>query len=724
MRILTPLLIFLALFAFTSYMAPTPSQDFENIRQQIIDQLMKREIDDSRVKELVATIGKDGSWNYIDYVDTTNTGFDHQRHLGNILTMSRAYRSETSGFHMNRKVKKSVLLALEFWARNDFICENWWWNQIGTPNLMVSIMLIMDDEIPEDLLKKTQPIIGRGNINAWGARQSGDRIKIAGIQAKNLLFLRDEAGFDEIIKVIEAEIRFVTGRGLQYDYSFHHRVDRVNNTLSYGKDYASVFAEWAAYVAHTKYAFSEEKIEQLIDYYLDGICKMMVYGKFPDPGAKNRSISRRGTLRPESARTPIKLLSTSTYRKEELEEIVGIRTNQARTSLSHSTFYWQSEHYSHQRPAYFTSVRMYSTRNDNMEVPYNSEGLLNHHRGDGTNHISRTGMEYQDIWPAYDWQKIPGTTVMQKPELPSPEEVQKEGLTGFVGAVTDGLYGAAVFDFKSPHDPLEAKKAWFFFDEEYVCLGAGINSNTELPVATTLNQCLLVDQVTVSQNNQRKILAEGDHVLNGAEWVYHDGTAYLFPESANVMMNNKTATGSWYDISKQLNTPKDEVSRDVFTLWIDHGADVKNAAYQYIVIPSAREDDILQYTALNSTEVLSNTVDLQAVKHVELGICQVVFYKMGEIQISDILSLGSDSEGVVMLKTDGQTISEISVSDPSRKLENIHLSLSIPIHKTGENFTAVWNEVKKTTELSINLPQGNYAGQSVTLDLSGHRGIW
>ena len=60
--------------------------------------------------------------------------------------------------------------------------------------------------------------------------------------------------------------------------------------------------------------------------------------------------------------------------------------------------------------------------------------------------------------------------------------------------------GAVAFDFVSPHDFVEAKKAWFFFDEEYVCLGTGIRSEQVLPVATTINQVLMRSEVTVSQS--------------------------------------------------------------------------------------------------------------------------------------------------------------------------------------------------------------------------------
>jgi len=691
--------------------------DFEIVRQRVIDRMMQNRVDDSRVEDLIQSIQEDGSWDYINYIDVSRTGFDHGRHLNNMLAISRAYKNTSSGFYKGQEAKSAIISALEYWCSNDFICENWWWNQIGTPRGLVSIVLIMDEEIPGRLVPEVLPIIGRAHLNASGARPSGDRIKIAGILAKKLLFMHEEAQFDEVIKVIEGEIKFSTGRGMQYDYSFHHRVDKVNNTLSYGLDYADAFVEWAYYVSGTEYNFSEEKLNHLIDYYLDGICKTMVFGKYPDPGAKNRSISRRGTLRPMRATTPGKLLEATNYRKSELEEIVKVREGEMKPTLSHSTFFWHSEHYTHQRPEYYTSVRMYSTRNHNMEVPYNSEGLLNHHRGDGTNHISMAGDEYNNIWPVYDWQKIPGTTVLQKPGLPSEDEIQKPGLTDFVGAVTDGKYGAAVFDFKSPHDPLEAKKAWFFFDEEYVCLGAGISSPENLPVATTLNQCLLKGEVTAASNNNKSILTRGEHELNDVRWVYHNGVGYYFPEPGSVKLSNMVAGGSWYRISHQHNTPKDEIKKDVFKLWIDHGVNPGGARYQYIVLPSVNVNEIESYPEKPGVEILANTPELQAVNHKGLGICQLIFYQPGSIQITDKLMITCKNQGVVMIKTDGDNVRQISVSDPSQKLKEFIFSVNTAINKTGENFFIEWNDKMKVSEISVTLPQTTNSGKSVSLHL-------
>src|SRR5690606_24581160 len=199
-----------------------------------------------------------------------------------------------------------------------------------------------------------------------------------------------------------------------------------------------------------------------------------------------------------------------------------LRKGESKPTRSFSKFFWQTEHFVFQRPHFYTTVRMFSTRNRNMEEPYNGPGKTTHHRADGTNYLQLTGDEYHDIWPVYDWQKISGTTILQKPQLPGPDKIQMEGLTDFVGAVTDGMLGAVAFDFRSPHDLVKAKKSWFFFDEEYVCLGTDIGARTNLPVATTINQVLMRGEVSVLQGGSVNLLPRGAHQLSDIKGIYHD----------------------------------------------------------------------------------------------------------------------------------------------------------------------------------------------------------
>lgn len=60
---------------------------------------------------------------------------------------------------------------------------------------------------------------------------------------------------------------------------------------------------------------------------------------------------------------------------------------------------------------------------------------------------------------------------------------------------------------------------------------------------------------------------------------------------------------------------------------------------------------------------------------------------------------------------------KITVSDPNRELGAMHLSLSKRIETEGENFMAFWNERKQESEIIIDLPQGQYAGSSVSVGL-------
>jgi chondroitin AC lyase len=506
---------------------------------------------------------------------------------------------------------------------------------------------------------------------------------------------------------------------MQHDFSFHHRHDRVNNTTSYGyTKYANTFGEWSYYVAKTEYAFSVDKINHLIDYYLDGIFKQQVYAIYPDISVKNRSITHKTTFAPRSTVEIVRLLQSTEYRKEELNEIIRLRNGETRPSRSFATFFWQTEHFVFQRPDFYTTVRMFSTRNRNMEVPYNGPGKPTHHRADGTNYLMLRGDEYHNIWPVYDWQKISGTTIVQKPALYPPSEIQKDGLTDFVGAVTDGLYGAVAFDFKSPHDFVEAKKTWFFFDEEYVCLGTDINSNRKLPVTTTVNQVLMRSEVTVSQNGKIEKLPEDSHVMQNVKWVHQDKIGYIFPQPATVNLSNQTQTGRWSDITDQKYISDDIVSEKVFMMWFDHGERPENASYHYIVVPNVTEPELNETSNSNrNIEILANTSETQGVKHSKLEICQMAFYKAGEVEISKDTEFRMDSQGMAMIKMTGSRIVELSVSDPSRKLSRITMTVSGIYNSEGDSFFTIPNKSKNNTMVLIDLPQGVYAGKSVTVEL-------
>src|SRR5262245_36982906 len=121
-----------------------PEADLDLIRQRVIDDLLQSNDSPDAIKKIANSIKSDGSWPGIDYKDVSRTGFEHRIHLENMVALSRAVRK-----NKDADAKKAVSAALDFWIKNDFICQNWWWNEMGTPNLMINTLLLLDGELTD-----------------------------------------------------------------------------------------------------------------------------------------------------------------------------------------------------------------------------------------------------------------------------------------------------------------------------------------------------------------------------------------------------------------------------------------------------------------------------------------------------------------------------------------------------------------------------------------------
>jgi len=354
----------------------------------------------------------------------------------------------------------------------------------------------------------------------------------------------------------------------------------------------------------------------------------------------------------------------------------------------------------HHRPGYYTSARMFSTRTFNTDGYINSEGKKSHHLADGVTYIFRSGDEYKDIFPVWDWRRLPGITAEQKAEPLSPSKMQSKGKTSFVGGVSDGTYGLAAMDFV--RDTLSAKKAWFYFDDEFVCLGAGLTCPTDNLVLTSINQCLLNGAVTASTGAAP--LAAGEHDLADVQWVHHDGIGYFFPGKARVHVKAGPQTGSWAEIGAGSG---ETVSRDVFSLWLEHGKNVTNQSYQYIVMPNVDAAALAARVERNAVEILSNTPTLQAVRHKGLKLIAAAFWQAGRLDAGPGWNVNVDKPGLLLLRETGDGL-QVAVSNP----ENQALTVNVEIDRalTGNSCTSL-NGGK--TRIQFDLPGGPQAGSSI-----------
>ncbi len=678
------------LMLFSTHTDHTESDVLETLRHRIVASIMTS-VDASQAVALAASVHPDGTFADVAYDDADPCSWKPFTHLVKVLTLAQRYAGLEQTSPARADLLEAAFRALDHWLDADYQCSNWFYNIIAVPGILAQIFLLFDDELTGEPREKGLEIIARAKLDMTGANQ----VDAANIILYRGILERDTELITRAVTAMTGEIRLTLEDGIQPDFSYH-----LHDALLYNHGYGALFLSrcvaLANLVAGTAFQLSADKIEILCHLILDGNQWMVRYGT-KDMSATGRGIARPSGNHPSAGYlAPIvrDMLKLDTGRTAELQNLLARLQGDMSVPLIGNRHFWRSDYMAHHRAAYFASVRMFSDRQYNTDWPCNGEGLKCHHLADGCTYLMRTGSEYHDIFPVWDWQRIPGTTIQRTPELTG--EMHLLGTSAFVGGVSDGRYGCAAFDFA--RDDLFARKAWFFFDDEFICLGAGIRCTGADPVNTTLNQCFLNGEVTVSRDGIPHSLARGNHAIDQVDWIHHDGTTYLFPQPARVHLANEARTGTWHEINRAGSS--EPVTHDVFTLWLDHGVSPMNACYAYIVAPTLTPADLEAYSAHSPVEILANEPHLQAVRHHGLGITGIAFYTPGTVAVAADLTLTVDQACLLMARIVGGGL-EITASNP----ENSALQLNVQIQHADEHTVHT---------IPFALPEGDCAGMSIS----------
>jgi hypothetical protein len=265
------------------------------------------------------------------------------------------------------------------------------------------------------------------------------------------------------------------------------------------------------------------------------------------------------------------------------------------------------------------------------------------------------------------------------------------------------------------------------FDDEIVCLGNSITASTgagfdEYDANTTLNQCNLHGDVTVSENGTDVTsLISGEHPYTTApKWVLHDSIGYVFPAGGNLVISNRTQNGNWYDINN--NGTNATVSRDVFSLWFNHGKQATGEAYAYIIVPAKSVAGMQDYHADGNIEILANTDSLQAVYHKQLKIYGLVFFKPATF-VGKELTITAGAGCVLLVKDADKANVKLHISDPQRQASPVKLGVKTPLLSEMKAVTYA-NPVSPYQGLSLEFtvneasPEYTDQGRDVLLDRS------
>jgi hypothetical protein len=675
----------------------------------------------------LTSLRPDGSWSDVEYTASPDQEARIAGHLGRIRRMARGFRTPGQAMYGNPDLIGAIERAFAFvrpLAGEDCPTPgNWWWWQVDMPGTLGETLLLMEGRLSPATVGQVEGAIrhllmedaldtppGAGPNRRYhltllppapgsdASRATGENAIWLAMNHLYLALLTGDAKRAEIVKTTFVQQCAVQkGEGIKEDYSFHQHGPLLY-TGGYGADFTDDVAQYIWITRGTPYEIPRANFETFAHYIMDSTL-WCIYDNYYDPSCAGRGITRGNSSPME---VPLSLLvlanAPSPWQKEaiaatkcmqQVNPSYAIRTAPLWTTTRKSPtpaaplvghrHFWESDYTVHRRPQYFASLRMFSDRTKAAEL-INREGKTSWHQSDGLLWVFLKGNDYvtHDVLPTLDWLRLPGTTVERKHLEPG------EGYSGrptgagrsFVGGASTRDHGTSAMELAANACVLTARKSWFFFDDEIVCLGSDINCPSESPAETIVDQRPLSEAaapLTVDGQVEPATLPWSAEVQN-AKWAHCDGIGYYFPEPQRLKLKREMQTGAWRD----LNDYSDETphSNPVLTLWFDHGTHAADAAYAYAVLPRKTAAETQAYAAAEEITILEHDSRTHAVRQDRRNLTGVIFWEPGTAG-----KLSADRACLAFYEDTGDGLT-LAVSDPTHAASTFHVTVDEPLTPT------------------------------------------
>ncbi|MBR1928798.1 MAG: hypothetical protein IJ834_03550 [Paludibacteraceae bacterium] len=302
--------------------------------------------------------------------------------------------------------------------------------------------------------------------------------------------------------------------------------------------------------------------------------------------------------------------------------------------------------------------------------------------------------------------RVPGTTVdlIERKEVQSLQPLYghraaARDIARAGGVMLDGKYSSAMMQLLGGASDLKAKKSWFLFDKEVVCLGADISLPDNREVITTVENRRFRHPLLVKANGEAKTInGAKDNATEQVEWACLETIGgYYFPRKAKLFVNQS--------------------DRDNTELWLSHGNAPKSATYEYMILPSMSKDDISSYAASPEVEIIANNERVQAVVKKSIGLTAINFWTGGEVSTPSGLKVKSNNIAAIMLQEDGDKLT-LCIAEPTweENRQVIEISGKYKIAETNpDRMIGISTSKDNKTKISIN--QFHRLGMTQTIKL-------
>lgn len=664
-------------------------QEKEMSDQMVVELHQRYTPEKKRIELLLSSIQQDGSWKDIDYADKKRSGWLPKNHADRILELAKVYATPPSEFYHSKEVAQVLHKAMKYWFDKKLVCPNWWYNQIGIPKTLGPAFILFEDQLSDNEKQEAIRVMKQSKFGMTGQ----NKVWLAGNVFIRALLQKDMNLLKASRDTIASEITTGQTEGIQDDWSFHQHGPQ-QQFGNYGAAFISGMATWSNIFSGTSLAFTTEQINILYSLLTQGYRRILWKGNM-DINALGRQFFHNAQHH-KAFTIAFAALALSKADPAHEKEYKAILEENFYPSHSYAPlngiYHFRNSDLTIQRtPGWMASVRMSSKRVIGAEAG-NGDNLKGYYLADGATYIYVDGDEYNNIFPCWDWRKIPGITSYDTSDpLPELSWGGYRNNSTFVGNVNDGQEGMTAMIFE--RDKLKARKSWIFTPEYVICLGGAIATDSSCMVGTSIEQRLKKGDL-LQLNNKKWEAISGVKEINPASdrRFFHDKTGYIILSPSKGIVFSGSRTGRWCDIM-QMYEPE-EVKKEVVSLYISHGMKPQDGEYSYILLPASTPQKVKDFS-LKSIRILRNGKDVQAVSIDNNTTFFIAVYSNADLQLAGKFRFTAHTPGIYMIKKDGKKW-KVSVCDPTQKLD----SLSFKINDTLQ---------------TVSLPKGKNKGGSVSM---------
>jgi chondroitin AC lyase len=601
----------------------------------IVELMQQYPLDDAYITSLLERVQSDGSLNDVDYSSQLRSGWPPSDHVRRTLELAKVFSSKKSTFYQSERVGEIIHRLLTYWFNHQLRSDNWWHNEIGVPKLMGAILVLFEENLTPWERKEGIKVLNNAQIKMTGQ----NKVWLSANVLVRALLQNDLALVETARNSIVSEIRNDQPEGIKSDNSFHQHGAQLQFG-NYGMSFVTSMSLWAQVFAGSSLAFNQQQLDILSDLINEGYSRILWKG-YLDTNSLGRqyfrNVQRHKALTTLLSAVSLAKIDSKNRDKYNALILSNLLVNGTTNKLGLYHF-GQSDMTVQRTPLWMTSIRMASNRVIGAEA-LNGDNLKGYYVADGAMMLYQTGDEYYNIFPCWDWRKIPGiTSYATHLPLPALTGSSYKNKSDFVGNVSDGKTGITAMELN--RDGLKAHKAWIFTDKFILCLGAGITTDSACAVTTSIEQRLQRGSLLRLKNQKQDTR------------ILHDQTGYIILDGKEVKTQVAQRTGKWSEI---MNVYPEELTetQDIVSIWIDHGVKPQLASYAYLVIPAADENAVKSFNT-SSVKIIKNTRDLQIVYLPSEELYYIVTYLPLNVDLPNGVHVESESRGLFLIRKNGE----------------------------------------------------------------------